>query len=237
MNSIPTAVRLIVFDWDGTLMDSETQIVHAVQAAIHDMQLEVRSIDQCRNIIGLGLREAVEALYPQRGETFQDSFVECYRHHWFANTQESDLFPGSRETLALLKEAGFTLAIATGKGRTGLDRVLTDTGLDKLFAVTRCSDETRSKPHPQMLHEILQETAIEAQHALMVGDTEYDLKMANEAGVAPIAVNYGVHAHERLLRHDPLACLDNIAELVDWLAEQQLLDPDSTNKEPLAVAD
>lgn len=214
-------------------MDSETQIVHAVQAAIQDMQLEVRSIDQCRNIIGLGLREAVDALYPQRDEAFLDSFVEHYRHHWFANTQQSDLFPGSRETLMLLKESGFILAVATGKGRIGLDRVLTETGLDSLFTVTRCSDEARSKPHPQMLHEILQETAIEAQHALMVGDTEYDMEMANEAGVAPVAVNYGVHAHERLLRHDPLVCLDNIAELVDWLAEQQLLDPDCIKQEPL----
>jgi len=234
---IPSTVRLIVFDWDGTLMDSETQIVHALQAAIQDMALETRSIEECRNIIGLGLREAVDALYPGRDEGFLDRFVANYRHHWFANTDHSDLFPGSRETLTLLKEAGFVLAVATGKGRTGLDRVLADTGMEHLFAATRCSDETQSKPHPQMLQEILRETAIEARYALMVGDTEYDLKMANEAGVGPVAVNYGVHAHERLLRHDPLVCLDNITELVDWLAEQQLLDPGCITQEPLAVTD
>lgn len=237
VNTLPSAVRLIVFDWDGTLMDSETQIVHAVQASIRDMQLEERSIEACRNIIGLGLREAVNALYPQRDEAFLDRFVACYRHHWFANTQHSDLFPGSRETLTLLKEAGFVLAVATGKGRTGLDRVLEDTGLKSLFSVTRCADETRSKPHPQMLCEILQETAIDAQYALMVGDTEYDLEMANEAGVGPVAVNYGVHPHERLLGHNPLVCLDTITELVDWLAEQHLLDPDCTRQETLAVID
>lgn len=213
-------------------MDSETQIVHAVQASIQDMQLEQRSFDECRNIIGLGLREAINALYPDQNDEFLDRFVERYRHHWFSNTQGSDLFPGSRETLTLLKEAGFMLAVATGKGRSGLDRVLADTGLEALFSATRCSDETRSKPHPQMLQEILQETAIEAQHALMVGDTEYDMEMANHASVAPIAVNYGVHANERLLRHNPLVCLDTITELVDWLAEQQLLDPDH---ESLAV--
>lgn len=232
MNHIPTAVKLIVFDWDGTLMDSETQIVHAVQASIQDMQLEQRSYDECRDIIGLGLREAINALYPDQNEAFLDRFVERYRHHWFGNTHNSDLFPGSRETLGLLKEAGFTLAVATGKGRSGLDRVLADTGLENLFSVTRCSDETQSKPHPQMLHEILQETAIEAHYALMVGDTEYDLEMANKAGIAPVAVNYGVHAQERLLQHNPLVCLDTISELVDWLAEQHLLDPDH---ESLAV--
>ncbi len=232
VSNVPNDVKLIVFDWDGTLMDSETQIVHAVQASIQDMQLEQRSFDQCRNIIGLGLREAINALYPDQDEAFLDRFVERYRHHWFNNTENSDLFPGSVETLSLLKEAGFVLAVATGKGRAGLDRVLADTGLEKLFSVTRCSDETRSKPHPQMLHEILRESAIDAQHALMVGDTEYDLEMANEAGVAPVAVNYGVHAHERLLQHNPLVCLDTITELVDWLAEQKLLD---TDREPQAV--
>ncbi|WP_243640701.1 HAD-IA family hydrolase [Thiogranum longum] len=235
MKNLPSAVQLIVFDWDGTLMDSETQIVHALQASIQDMALEERSIDECRNIIGLGLHEAIETLYPGREEDFAARFVERYRHHWFSDTQHSDLFPGSRETLTLLKDAGFMLGVATGKGRIGLDRVLADTGLGNLFSVTRCSDETRSKPHPQMLNEILQETGIEARHALMVGDTEYDLKMANEAGIGPVAVNYGVHAPERLLQHNPLVCLDTITELVDWLAEQQLLDPGCIKQEILAL--
>ena len=234
VKNLPSAVRLIVFDWDGTLMDSETQIVHALQASIQDMALEARSIDECRNIIGLGLQEAIDTLYPGQSEDFTHRFVERYREHWFSGTQHSDLFPGSRETLTLLKDAGFVLGVATGKGRTGLDRVLADTGLENVFAITRCSDETRSKPHPQMLQEILQETGVEAQHALMVGDTEYDLQMANEAGIGPIAVNYGVHTPERLLRHNPLVCLDTITELVDWLAEQQLLDPDCLGQEPLA---
>lgn len=235
MKNTPSAVQLIVFDWDGTLMDSETQIVHALQASIGDLALEARSIDECRNIIGLGLQEAVDALYPGQDKAFTRRFVERYRHYWFSQAQHSDLFPGSRETLSLLREAGFVLAVATGKGRAGLDKVLADTGLEDLFSVTRCSDETQSKPHPQMLHEILRETRIEARHALMVGDTEYDLKMANEAGVGPVAVNYGVHARERLLRHHPLVCLDNITELVDWLAEQQLLDPGCIEQEqPLA---
>jgi phosphoglycolate phosphatase len=233
----PDAVRLIVFDWDGTLMDSETQIVHSMFGAIADMQLEPRSADQCRNIIGLGLHEAIDTLYPGRNPDFAVRFVERYRHHWFNVSQESDLFPGARETLELLSEAGFLLAIATGKGRVGLDKVLGHSGMEQLFASTRCADETRSKPHPQMLQEILTELGVDAHASLMVGDTEYDMGMAREAGVHPVAVSYGVHERQRLMQHRPLVCLDTITELVDWLAECGLLNTDSLSKSPLAATD
>ena len=234
---MPEAIRLIVFDWDGTLMDSETQIVHSMFGAIRDMQLESRSADECRNIIGLGLKEAIDSLYPGRDEQFSRQFVDSYRQHWFAQANGSELFPGARETLLLLREAGFELAIATGKGRTGLERVLKHTELESMFSVTRCSDETRSKPHPQMLEEILQETGVEAENTLMVGDTEYDMNMAIQAGVHPVAVSYGVHERGRLMAHQPLTCLDTISELVDWLAEQQLLDPEFIIQPSLLAAD
>jgi len=234
---MPEAIRLIVFDWDGTLMDSETQIVHSMFGAIRDMQLESRTADECRNIIGLGLKEAIDSLYPGRDEQFSRQFVDSYRHHWFIQANDSELFPGARETLLLLREAGFELAIATGKGRTGLEKVLKHTELESMFSVTRCSDETRSKPHPQMLEEILQETGIEAANTLMVGDTEYDMNMAIQAGVHPVAVSYGVHERGRLMAHQPLACLDTISELVDWLAEQQLLDPEFIIQPSLLAAD
>jgi len=233
----PEAIRLIIFDWDGTLMDSETQIVNSLFGAINDMQLEKRSAEQCRNIIGLGLREAIDALYPGRDDAFLQQFVEHYRHHWFDISHCSELFPGARETLQLLKEAGFLLAVATGKGRVGLERVLRHTGMEGLFDATRCSDETRSKPHPQMLQEILQELGVEAHQALMVGDTEYDLQMARQAGLYPVAVSYGVHARQRLMQQQPLTCLDNISELVDWLAEQDLFGLDFLAHSPLVTSD
>ncbi len=234
---MPQVVRLIVFDWDGTLMDSETQIVHALFGAIADLQLASRNADQCREIIGLGLPEAIEALYPGEDEVFARRFVERYREHWFAVAPHSDLFPGARETLQVLKEAGFSLAVATGKGRLGLEKVLQLTDLEGLFAATRCADETRSKPHPQMLGEILQQLQIAPGETLMVGDTEYDMHMARQAGVHPVAVSYGVHERQRLLQHEPLACLDNISELIDWLAEHRLLDADLLSQPPLAAAD
>lgn len=213
-------VRLVVFDWDGTLMDSEAQIVRAMHAAIDDLALEPRSADACRNIIGLGLREAIDALYPGGDDAFLRAFVDRYRHHWLACAHASELFPAARETLEVLSDAGFLLAVATGKGRVGLDKVLAHTGLTELFAATRCSDETRSKPHPQMLREILDELGVAPAQALMVGDTEYDMQMAVQAGVGPVAVSYGVHAAERLLRYRPLTCLDQISELPDWLLER-----------------
>lgn len=233
----PEAVRLIIFDWDGTLMDSETQIVHALNEAIDDLDLEKRSLEQCRNIIGLGLKEAIDTLYPGEDEAFLQEFVGRYRHHWFSIADTSELFPGARETLQLLKESGFKLAVATGKGRVGLDKVLHNTELTDLFAATRCSDETKSKPHPQMLLEILEELDMEPRHSLMVGDTEYDMQMAIGARVGSVAVSYGVHGRERLLQHGPLVCIDNISELVDWLAEQSLLNPESLSMQPLVAAD
>lgn len=233
----PQAIKLIVFDWDGTLMDSETQIVHSMFGAIRDMDLEVRSADECRNIIGLGLREAIDTLYPGNDDAFLQAFVDNYRKHWFSLAQDSELFPGARETLHLLREAGFLLAIATGKGRAGLDKVLLNTGLESTFSVTRCSEETRSKPHPQMLDEILGHLQVAPQHTLMVGDTEYDMDMARQAGVHPVAVSYGVHERERLMQYQPLVCLDNVSELIDWLAEQGLLDPGFLSQPPLAAAD
>lgn len=211
------AVRLVVFDWDGTLMDSEAQIVAAMQASIVDLGCAPRTDAQCRNIIGLGLQEAIDALYPGTDAAFRTAFVARYRHHWFAGKSGSRLFPGARDTLERLHGAGYLLAVATGKGRAGLDRVLAETGLDALFHATRCSDETHSKPHPRMLNELLAELGCDAGAAVMVGDTEFDMEMANNAGTGAIAVSYGVHEPERLLRHRPLACLDAIEELQDWL--------------------
>lgn len=210
-------IRLIIFDWDGTLMDSETQIVDAIQASIADLDCEPRSVAACRNIIGLGLKEAVEALYPGTDAEFREAFVDRYRHHWFAGRQPSSLFPEAHATLKRLKEAGYLLAVATGKGRAGLNRALAETGLGPLFDATRCADETRSKPHPQMLLELLGELACAAGQAVMVGDTEFDMEMAGKAGTGAIAVSYGVHEPERLLRYRPLACLNAIGELQDWL--------------------
>lgn len=215
-----TKAKLLVFDWDGTLMDSENQIVSCIEAAIRDLKLEPRTRDEIRNIIGLGLRESVTTLFPGSSETFVSDFAARYRDYWY-RTETSPLFPGVKETLEVLHSEGFLLGIATGKGRRGLDKVLSETGLEDVFHATRCADESRSKPHPQMLQEIMQELSVPAPATLMIGDSEYDLEMAQKAGVRAVAVSYGVHDWGRLQQFKPVATLDQIGEIMDWLAEEQ----------------
>lgn len=214
--------RLIVFDWDGTLMDSTGRIVASMRAAAQRFGVAVPSELEVKEIIGLGLSEALGQLFPGVSAEAGGRLVELYRHEYLeASPVPAPLFVGARTMLENLCEAGYVLGIATGKNRRGLDRVLADTGLLDYFASTRCADETQSKPHPQMLMEIMSETGFESHQTLMVGDTEYDMKMANECGAGPIAVSHGAHALERLLRHAPLAHFDSLAHLPAWLAEHR----------------
>jgi phosphoglycolate phosphatase len=212
--------KLLIFDWDGTLMDSEARIVACMQAAAADLNLAIPSLESTRNIIGLGLKEAVMTLFPWLDETRLVKMAQHYRHHFLrGNETPSTLFPGVDETIRKLANRGYLLAVATGKGRHGLDLALESTGLMDYFHATRCADETFSKPHPEMLLQILDQLAVSPQNALMIGDTEYDLQMANNAGVKGVAVSYGVHPLEKLLVHDPLIYLHDIREICDWLEE------------------
>lgn len=211
-------MRFIVFDWDGTLMDSETQIVSCLHGALADMDVGPLDDATVKDVIGLGLREAVDKLVPGSDDVFLDGLVGAYRRHWFAS-QESSLFEGVREMLDDVRAQGFLVGIATGKARRGLKRVLGQTGLDGYFHATRCSDETQSKPHPQMLLELMRELDVAPGETVMVGDTEYDMAMAVNAGVHRVAVSCGVHEEARLLRHDPLTCLQAVRDLPAWLEQ------------------
>ena len=211
-------LELIIFDWDGTLMDSEKHIVNCLQGAIDILDLESRHESELKNIIGLGMHEAIFALYPdqQQSVEFANQFTAAYRESFFAHDAPQGLFPGTLKTLETLRPH-YRLAVATGKSRHGLDLVLAETGLQAFFDESRCADETQSKPHPQMLTEILASLNIDADKAIMVGDTEYDLEMANLAGVHPVGVTYGVHETSRLHKHQPVHMLDKIEDLSDWL--------------------
>lgn len=213
--------KLIVFDWDGTLMNSEDRIVASASAALSDMSLPALPRERICDIIGLGLREAAEALLPGRSDGFYGQYIDRYRYHFLeADTTPMPLFDGVRETLGELRALGWLLAVATGKSRRGLNRAFEETGLGELFVASRCADEAPSKPHPGMLKELMEELRVDPDDTLMVGDTEYDLQMALNAGTTAIAVSYGVHERHRLLEFAPLACLDAISELKDWLVER-----------------
>jgi len=212
--------KLFVFDWDGTLMDSEAKIVSCMHAAINDMQFEARTDDQVRNIIGLGFKEALSVLYPDKSGLY-DQFVEQYRVYFLdKNSKSSPLFNHVIKLLELLKQQGYFIAVATGKGRRGLDKVLQDTNLKEYFDVTRCADEAFSKPNPQMINEIIDFVGVETNETVMIGDTEYDLNMANNAGCDSIGIKHGVHDENRLRDCAPVEMFQDISELYQWVKEQ-----------------
>ena len=210
--------ELIVFDWDGTLMDSEARIVGCLRRAFRELEQPVPPPEEARDVIGLGLDQAMRRLHPSADVTLRGELSRRYRYLFLrADPSASPLFEGARETVAELHRRELLLAVATGKSRVGLEQALDDSGLRGYFHAQRCAEQTQSKPHPQMLLEILDELGVRAEDALMVGDTEYDMQMARNAGVPAVAVSYGVHEPERLLAHGPLACLDRISDLPDWL--------------------
>jgi len=209
---------LVIFDWDGTLLNSLAKISHCLQLAAADAGLERRSDDDIRGIIGLGLYEALATLYPGAPQAPLELLRERYSHHFMIKDQSPcQLYPGVQETLDELKSSGHHIAVATGKSRKGLDRVLGNLGWESYFHATRCADETLSKPDPLMLSELLTELDFPVQEAVMVGDTEFDLAMAAELGMRRIGVSYGAHPLPRLRSRDPEAIIDSMEELLRHL--------------------
>jgi phosphoglycolate phosphatase len=208
---------LVVFDWDGTLMDSTELIARSLQAACRDVGCAVPTREEALFVIGLNLPDTFKRVVPDLDAEGQGRLAERYRHHFLAGETGAVLFGGVREMLADLHGHGRRLAVATGKARRGLDRALADTGLAAFFAATRCADEGFAKPHPGMLLMLLDMTGVDPARALMVGDTTHDLELAANAGVDAIAVTYGAH-HEPLLATRPArARVGSIAELHGWL--------------------
>ena len=214
---MPKRFELLVFDWDGTLMDSAGAIVTSIQESCRDLGLPVPERERAAHVIGLGLNDALAYAVPELAPSEYGRLAERYRHHYLARDPDIELFPGMREMLALLKHRGHVLALATGKSRVGLERVLEATQLKQYFDSSRCADETHSKPHPAMLQELMQELLIEAEATLMIGDTAHDLQMAVNAGVPALAVSYGAHPRDNLTLFNPLACIETPQELAPWL--------------------
>lgn len=209
--------ELVVFDWDGTLLDSAGAIVNAIQAACRDLDLPIPDDARARHVIGLGLADAMRHAVPDLSPDRYQAMVDRYRFHYLSGDHELNLFSGTREMLARLQAAGHILTVATGKSRVGLERALDHSGLRPLFQSSRCADECHSKPHPQMLDELMAEYGIACEATVMIGDTSHDLLMASNAGVDSLGVTYGAHPHAHLLEHKPLACLHTVQELDQWL--------------------
>lgn len=211
--------QCVILDWDGTLVDSLQGIVSALRDAAVQMQLPVKTDQQMRDIVGLGLPEAIRALYPELSTALDQQRFRQYYAQRFAQNQTAfaPFFAGVREGIAQMRAAGLRLAVATGKSRPGLDRALAAMQVQDWFDLTRCADETASKPHPLMLQQIVTELNVSAQHCVMVGDTEYDLLMANAMPMDAIAVSYGAHPSERLLDCSPSTIAQDFSEVTHWV--------------------
>ncbi|MBU2887040.1 HAD-IA family hydrolase [Gilvimarinus agarilyticus] len=207
-----------IFDWDGTLSDSTATIVLAMQRAAEDIGWQRPEAEVVRNIIGLGLPEAIERIYPGINTASSAALRDAYREHYTLIDQAdpAQLYPKVLDTLHQLRQQGHILAVATGKSRRGLDRVLKALELETFFHASRCADETASKPDPLMLDQLMAEVAMGPEVSVMIGDTEYDMEMGRRAGMDRIAVSYGAHIRDRLIPYEPALCMDCFSQLLSW---------------------
>jgi phosphoglycolate phosphatase len=219
MTARPRTFDLIAFDWDGTLFDSTGLIVQCIQAACRDCGVPVPSDEQAAYVIGLGLHDALRHATPGLDPARYPELGNRYRHHYFARQHELVLFEGTLAMLQDLKARHHWLAVATGKGRRGLDEALAHSQLAGVFDASRTADETASKPHPLMLQELMREFGIEPERTLMIGDTTHDLQLALNAGTARVGVAYGAHDHGEFAPFEPLHVAHSTAELHRWLLD------------------
>lgn len=208
---------LLIFDWDGTLADSTKAIVDAINFASQDTGLSQPTEQASRDIIGLELRQALRVLFGDVDADTLNQLAQRYHYHYSARQDYIPLFNGVMEAMQELADAGYMIAVASGKGRKGLHHAIESSGLANLIIASRSSDDCHSKPHPQMLDEIKDELGVVSERAVMIGDTTFDLQMASHAGMASLGVTYGAQSRENLLPHSPLATFDNFATLYAWL--------------------
>lgn len=209
---------LIIFDWDGTLINSIDLITHSLQQAALAYGYPIPEAQAAKDVIGLSIENAVLTLFPEADELSQKQLANSYRNHYSSKQLDrDDLFPGVYDMLVHLKQAGYQLAVATGKTRSGLQAALSGTGTEDLFCMTRCADETASKPDPKMLLEIIEYTQTSHDRCLMVGDSVFDLQMALNIPISAIAVTCGAQSAELLQQYQPLLCLEQPTELLNYI--------------------
>ena len=184
-----------------------------------DRRLPIPLTADAKSIIGLGVHESTRRLFPDLDHDAQIAYAQAYRQHFVSRDQEAPLYEGIRELIAELSHPARFLAVATGKPRAGLERAFAHTGLKPAFHFSRCADEGLPKPHPDMLLKLMNFAAVPPQRTLMIGDTIHDLELANNAGVAAVAVTYGAHSAELLTTRRSIASVTTVTELAAWLKQ------------------
>ena len=216
-STIPRRFDLIVWDWDGTLANSTGMIVDAIVQAAQQVGLPALDPKAASNIIGLGLKESIHALFGDIPPDIAQKLAQQYTANYYAGEQAIPLFEGAKETIIELHRRGYKVAVATGKGRRGLNLALQHCGLTSYFHATKTVDECFSKPHPQMLDELMDELVVRPERTLMIGDTSYDLQMAQNAGVPAVAVTFGAQPREKLLSYNCIQMFNQFKDLSAWL--------------------
>lgn len=209
---------LIIFDWDGTLVDSIDWIVHCLKKTAIAHGCVVPEDQAAKNIIGLSIQKAMDELFPEINQKTQEQLISCYSQEFFSKQiTADDLFLGVNEMLVALKQKGYQLAVATGKSSSGLHRAMQGTGLSEFFGITRCADQTASKPQPDMLEQIIKEMGVSKERVVMVGDSVHDMQMAINADISAIAVSCGANTTEQLQQYNPLLNFKQTTELLKVL--------------------
>jgi phosphoglycolate phosphatase len=216
---LPRDCELVIFDWDGTVVDSTPTIAQAILSACSDIGVHVQDPHSASYVIGLGLQDALARVAPGITAQQQQRLIERFRHHYLSRDQSLKPFPGITDVLADIQKTGLPLAVATGKSRAGLDRSFEATQTGHFFQASRCADETDPKPAPTMVFEICEELSIDPAAALVIGDTTHDIFMARSAGACAVAVGYGAHRKDELLEANPVALMNSVAELHDWVKQ------------------
>jgi phosphoglycolate phosphatase len=209
--------RLVVFDWDGTVVDSTGLIAECIQLTAADCGLDVPSTEAAKHIIGLGIRDSIQYLFPSMSPDALEQFAQRYREHYVPRDGEVRLYGGIEAVLEGLAHRERFLGVATGKPRRGLERAFNHCGLRQHFHFTRCADEGWPKPHPDMLEKLMSFTGVESGETLMIGDTTHDLEMAAAAGCDAVGVSYGAHPTERLRTAPHRFVAHSVEELNVWL--------------------
>lgn len=211
--------KMVVFDWDGTILDSTGAITRSIQRACVDAGLPDPGEEIASYVIGLGLSDALRHAAPGASDAQIALLVESYRKHYLSSDHELELFSGAVPLLKTLNEMGVICTVATGKSRQGLNRAMSHSGTGPYFMSSRCADECHSKPHPQMILELMEEFDTAPEHVVMIGDTTHDLNMAKAAGVDALSVQTGAHPPRLLDQVPHLKSFYSINELAPWLIQ------------------
>lgn len=221
--------KLVIFDCDGTLVDSQHMIVSAMHQTFDQLTLPAVNDLSIRRIIGLSLSEAIGSLQPDLSSEARVKAVDLYKEIWLQlraqeNFTPDPLFNGTKQALQTLSDRGYLLAVATGNSNRGMQRVLDQHDLHDFFISVQTADGHPSKPHPSMIMTALSEAGSDKDHAVMIGDTKYDTVMASNAGVKAIGVAWGYHGGQELLDTGASHLMEDYSELPD-LVDQLLRDP------------